>query len=455
MLDYGPTMGAVTDVVFFDRERETAPVERLRAWQWERLTAGLREVWASNPFWRARLEAAGLRDVRDLASWDDFAALPRLAKADLVADQTAHPPFGTNLTYPLDRYIRVFQTSGTTGQPLRWLETEESWTSWWARCWAFVYRGAGLGPGDRIFFPFSFGLFVGFWGGFEGARTLGALAISGGGQDSPTRLHRIRELGATALVCTPSYGLHLAEVAAGQGIDPAGLGVRTTIHAGEPGAGIPAVRRRLESLWGARVYDHAGMTEVGAYGFECAAQTGPHVNELEFVAEVLDPETGRPAGPGEVGELTLTNLGRWGSPVFRYRSGDRVRLAASACPCGRTFARLEGGILGRVDDMMVIRGVNVFPSALEGIVRRFDVVDEFQIEVFQRGAMDEVRLLLEIDGHAPDTVAERVAEAVRRDIGIRIDVAAVAARSLPRYELKARRVVRRTDERGETGGARP
>jgi phenylacetate-CoA ligase len=185
---------------------------------------------------------------------------------------------------------------------------------------------------------------------------------------------------------------------------------------------------------------------VGAYGFECAAQTGLHVNELEFVAEVLDPETGRPAGPGEVGELTLTNLGRWGSPVFRYRSGDRVRLAATPCACGRTFARLEGGILGRVDDMLVIRGVNVFPSALEGIVRRFDAVDEFQIEVFQRGAMDEVRLLLEIDGHAPDTVAGRVAEAVRRDVGIRIEVAAVPARSLPRYELKARRVVRRTDE---------
>ncbi len=432
---------------FHDHDRETAPAERLRAWQWERLQAGLGEVWATNPFWRTRLEAAGLRDPRDVASWDDFVRLPRLEKSDLVADQASHPPFGTNLTYPLERYIRVFQTSGTTGQPIRWLETEASW-AWWARCWAFVYRGAGLGAGDRIFFPFSFGLFVGFWAGFEGARTLGALAISGGGQDSPARLHWIRELGATALVCTPSYGLHLAEVAAGQGIDPAELGVRTTIHAGEPGAGIPAVRRRLESLWGARVYDHAGMTEVGAYGFECPAQAGLHVNELEFVAEVLDPENGRPVAPGEVGELTLTNLDRWGAPVFRYRSGDRVRLAAAPCPCGRTFARLEGGILGRVDDMLVVRGVNVFPSALEGIVRRFDGVDEFQIEVFRRGAMDEVRLLLEIDGHppdAPDTILRRVAEAVRQDIGIRVEVAAAPARSLPRYELKARRVVRRAD----------
>jgi phenylacetate-CoA ligase len=435
------------DVPFFDRARETAPREMLRGWQWERLVGGLGEVLAANAFWGARLRAAGVQDPRDVSSWSDFTKLPRLTKAELTADQATHPPFGTNRTYPLERYVRVFQTSGTTGPPIRWLETDASWT-WWARCWATVFRTAGLGPGDRLFFPFSFGLFVGFWAGLEGARTIGAMAIPGGGQDSPTRLHAIRELGATALVCTPSYGLHLAEVGRAQGLDPAALGVRTTIHAGEPGAGIPAVRARLEALWGARAYDHAGMTEVGAYGFECAAQAGLHINELEFVAEVLDPESGQPVAPGEVGELTLTNLDRWGAPVLRYRSGDRVRLATGACACGRTFARLEGGLLGRVDDMLVVRGVNVFPSALEGIVRRFTVVDEFQIEVFRRGVLDEVRLLLEIDGgqRPADSVRETlagVAEAIRRDLGIRIEVAAVPARTLPRFELKARRVVRR------------
>jgi len=438
---------AATDVPFFDRARETAPLETLRGWQWERLAGGLGDLLASNAFWRARLHAAGIRDPRDLASWADFAKLPRLTKGELAADQAAAPPFGTNRTYPLDRYVRVFQTSGTTGPPIRWLETDASWT-WWARCWATVFRAAGLGPGDRLFFPFSFGLFVGFWAGLEGARVIGAMAVPGGGQDSPTRLHAIRELGATALVCTPSYGLHLAEVGGAQGLDPAALGVRTTVHAGEPGAGIPAVRARLEALWGARAYDHAGMTEVGAYGFECVAQAGLHVNELEFVAEVLDPDSGRPVAPGEIGELTLTNLGRWGAPVLRYRSGDRVRFATSPCSCGRTYARLEGGILGRVDDMLVVRGVNVFPSALEGIVRRFPVIDEFQIEVFRRGVLDEVRLLLEIDDGARPAGSVRetltgVAEAIRRDLGIRIEVSAVPARTLPRYELKARRIVRR------------
>ena len=208
------------------------------------------------------------------------------------------------------------------------------------------------------------------------------------------------------------------------------------------------MRQRLEALWGARAYDHAGMTEVGAYGFECIAQSGLHVNELEFVAEVLEPESGRPVAPGEIGELTLTNLGRWGAPVLRYRSGDRVRLAARACACGRTFARLEGGILGRVDDMLVVRGVNVFPSALEGIVRRFAMVDEFQIEVFRRGVLDEVRLLLEIDGSArplgacarPSTGSPRRSGATSGS-GSRWPPCRPGP--LPRYELKARRVVRR------------
>src|SRR5438876_5393554 len=179
------------------------------------------------------------------------------------------------------------------------------------------------------------------------------------------------------------------------------------------------------------------MTEVGAYGYECAEQAGLHVNETEFIAEVIDPGTERPAREGE---LVLTNLGRLGSPLVRYRTGDRVRLAEAPCGCGRTFVRLEGGILGRLDDMLIVRGVNVFPSAIEGIVRRFPAVDEFQIEVFRHGELDEVCVLIEL----ADTAGVRpVQEALREALGIRLEVAAVPPRSLPRYELKARRVVRR------------
>jgi len=412
--------------------------ELLKQHQWTRLVALVQAALPANRFLGARCARAGLADPRDLRTWDDFERLPLTTKSELVEDQAAHPPFGTNLSYPLDRYVRVHQTSGTTGTPLRWLDTEESW-AWWARCWTVVLRAAGVGPGDRVFFPFSFGLFVGFWAGFEGARALGALAIPGGGQDTAQRLAAMESLGATAVCCTPSYALHLAEVARERGIALDRLGVRTTVHAGEPGAGIPAVRARIEAAWGARAYDHAGMTEMGAYGFECAAQAGLHVNEAEFITEVVDPATGRPA---DEGELVLSNLGRAGSPLLRYRTGDRVRVARAACACGRTFLRLDGGILGRVDDMLIVRGVNVFPSALEGIVRRFPAVDEFVIEVYRRGQLDEVRLLLEVQGQA-GVVAAAVQEAVRVDLGIRVEAVPVPGQSLPRYELKARRLVRR------------
>ncbi len=425
----------------FDPALETLGPSALAQHQWRRIQKLVAEVCGAaggsgNVFLQRKWRAVGLRAPGDLAGWNDFRRLPFTQKIELVADQAAHPPFGTNLTYPLDRYVRVHQTSGTSGQPLRWLDTQESW-DWWARCWGFVLRGAGLGPTDRVFFPFSFGLFIGFWAGFEGARALGALAIPGGGQDSATRLAWMDKLGATALVCTPSYALHLVGIARERGVDLAKLPVRVTVHAGEPGASIPAVRARIEDGWSARAFDHAGMTEMGAYGFECAEQAGLHVNETEFVAEVIDPVTERPAREGE---LVLTNLGRFGSPVVRYRTGDRVRLDESPCGCGRTFIRLESGILGRIDDMLIVRGVNVFPSAIEGIVRRFPAVDEFQIEVFRDGALDEIRVVLEADD-ASVTLAVR--EAFRADLGIRLEVAVVPPRTLPRYELKAQRVVRK------------
>jgi phenylacetate-CoA ligase len=424
--------------LFFDRHLETLDADALLEHQWGRLVTLARAVVPANRFITAQWTRAGLAGPEDLRGWDDFRRLPFTCKRELVEDQAAHPPFGSNLTYPLDRYVRVHQTSGTTGAPLRWLDTQDSW-AWWARCWGFVLRGAGLGPGDRVFFPFSFGLFVGFWSGFEGVRALGAMAIPGGGQDSAQRLAAMEALGATAVCCTPSYALRLAEVARERGVALDRLGVRTTVHAGEPGAGIPAVRARIEAAWGARAYDHVGMTEVGAYGFECAARTGPHINEAEFIAEVIDPSTGQPAAEGE---LVLSNLGRVGSPLLRYRTGDRVRLARGRCECGRSFVRLEGGILGRVDDMLIVRGVNVFPSALEGIVRRFGAVDEFLIEVYRRGQLDEVRLLVEVRGHA-EPVAAALQEAMRVDLGIRVEVVPVPGQSLPRYELKARRLVMR------------
>ncbi|HET9001577.1 MAG TPA: phenylacetate--CoA ligase family protein [bacterium] len=428
---------------FVDRTLESMAREDLSAYQWQRLVPMLLRIQKSNLFYRSKWEGAGTEVPQAAGDWEAFRRLPFTTKTELVADQVATPPFGSDLTYPLDRYVRLHQTSGTTGRPLRWLDTAESW-EWWQRCWTFVYRAAGMGAGDRIYFAFSFGPFIGFWAGFDAARRLGALAIPGGGLDTQVRIRALIEAQATVLVCTPSYALRLAEVARAAGIETASLGVRVTIHAGEPGASIASTKRRIEAAWGARCIDHTGLTEVGATGFTCAAGA-LHLNESEFVAEVLNPATHAVVPSGD-GELVLTNLGRDGSPVIRYRTGDRVRLLDTRCVCGRTFARLDGGVLGRVDDMLVVRGMNVFPSAIEDAVRRFECVDEFRVEVRRRAEMLELRVVVEIDdarwsAAAIASTLEELREALRTACGIRVEIAAVGAGSLPRFQLKANRVI--------------
>jgi phenylacetate-CoA ligase len=409
--------------------------ECLKARQMERLRALLQAVVERNSFYREKLAGAGVRHAADVGCLDDLARLPFTTKQELSADQEAHPPFGTDLTEAIESYVRVHQTSGTTGRPLRCLDTAESW-AWWGRCWETVYLNAGVMAADRIFFAFSFGPFIGFWSAFEGARSLGALALPGGGMSSLQRLHAIVDNQATVLVSTPTYALHLAEAARREGIDLAGSAVRLTIHAGEPGANIDSTRRRIEASWGARAFDHAGATEVGAWGFECPQRAGLHLNEEEFIGEIIDPTNGRTA---DEGELVITNLGRIGMPVIRYRTGDKVVAERDACACGLPFIRFRGGVVGRIDDVLIIRGVNVFPSAIENIVRRFEEVVEFGIDVHRRGELDEIELHVELRPGSGQEVGGALEAALREALGLRAGVVAVAAGTLPRYELKAKR----------------
>ena len=411
--------------------------DAVRRQQGERLEAMLAEVGARNAFYRRRLAAANVRPG-ELRAPEDLARLPLLTKGDLVQDQLAHPPYGTFLTYPVDRYVRLHQTSGTTGRPMRWVDTEEDWR-WWGRCWAAVYAGAGVTAADRIFFAFAFGPFVGFWSAMEGARAVGALAIPGGGMDSVARLRAILDHGATVLCCTPTYALHLAEVAGREGIGIRPGPVRVTIHAGEPGASIPATQRRIEEVWGARCCDHWGMTEVGPAGTPCLArQDGQHLNEAEYIPEVIHPETGQALPAGQRGELVMTNLGRWGAPAIRYRTGDLVEPEVGPCPCGSPYLFLRGGVVGRADDMVTVRGVNVFPSAIEAIVRELPEVVEFSVEVTKGRALEELGIRIEVNGNGA-AVAARLVDLVRHRMGLRPLVEVAPDGSLPRYELKARR----------------
>ncbi len=433
------TKAEKTDLTYFNREIETASRDELTRRQSAQMQTLLREVLASNPFYQKKLRQAGLNDARDFRSLADITHLPFTHKQELVDDQEAHPPFGTDLTYPLDHYIRLHQTSGTMGKPMRWLDTRESW-DWWAHGWGSVYRAAGVSERDRIFFAFSFGPFIGFWSAWAGAEKIGALAISGGAQDSVQRLRHLIDLRATTLCCTPSYALHLAEIARRENIDLRASTVARIIVAGEPGGSIPGTKARIEEAWGAKLYDHTGATEVGAHGFTCVAESGVHLNEGEFFVEVFDPLTG---APSDEGELIITNLGRLGSPVIRYRTGDHVRLNRAACECGRTFVRMDGGIIGRIDQMLIVRGVNIYPSAIEAIVRAFPEVQEFAVDVYRVEEMDDLEVKVEVAGADGQAIAEKIARDCAHRLGLRVKVSPALPNSLPRFELKARRLTDR------------
>jgi phenylacetate-CoA ligase len=362
------------------------------------------------------------RKVESLKSLDGLFT----AKQELIDDQAANPPFGTNLTFPLERYTRFCQTSGTSGHPLHWLDTNESW-NWMLGNWDRVYQAAGVTARDHIFFAFSFGPFLGFWTAFEAATRMGALAIPGGGMRTSARLHTILDTRATVLCCTPTYAIRLAEAVAESKISLERSSIRRIIVAGEPGGSIPSTRAHIEKLWpGATVVDHHGMTETGPVSYGCPARPGVlHVIESSYIAEVLD------------GELILTNLGRIGSPLIRYRTGDLVKAVRGICACGTTDIALEGGILGRSDDMVVVRGVNIYPTAVEEVLRA-EGVTEYRVEVRTERALTELRIQVEAEHGA----ASRLEAALTNAFSLRIPVSSVDAGSLPRFEAKSKRWVR-------------
>src|SRR5262245_46686821 len=414
---------------------------QLRAWQDERLRLLLSEL-ATNQFYEEKFGFAGMK-MAEARGAADLSRLPFTTKSELAAEQLEHPPYGGLLTYPLSRYRYLHQTSGTTGRPLRWLDTAEDWETF-LRCWAEVYRGAGVTENDLVFCAFSFGPYVSHWTGIDGARYVGALALSGGGMSSEQRLRAILDNRCPALVSTPTYALRPADGASGRRLDLRASDIRITIHAGEPGASVPNVKRRIEAAWGARCFDHAGATEVGAWGFDCQAEDGAiHLNELEFIFELIDPETCRAVDAGVRGELVITTLGRAGMPVLRYRTGDLVELTTEPCACGRTLARIKGGVLGRADDMLSVRGVNVYPAVIDNLIHAVPSIIEYEVEIRRVAEMDDLLLKLETDErHSFAEVERAILAAFRAQLNIRVSVAQADRGSLPRYEFKARRYKR-------------
>jgi phenylacetate-CoA ligase len=412
--------------------------------QTRRLTEMLDAIIPRNRFYTTKFADAGI-DIAGIRCLEDLRTLPVTTKQELVDSQIQQPPYGANLSFPSTAYARLHQTSGTTGRPMRWLDTHDSW-NWIMECWRQIYLLAGVLKEDRLFFPFSFGPFIGFWAAFEGATRLGNFVIAGGGMSTSIRLQAMVENEATVVCCTPTYALRMAEVAAEDGIDLKECSVRTVIVAGEPGGAIPATRSRIESAWDAQVIDHWGMTEIASLGVESTDRPGGmYLLETEVIAEIVDPETLGPVAPGEVGELLITNLGRIGSPLIRYRTRDLVQAGTDEDPSERQLLWLSGGILGRSDDMVTVRGNNVFPSSVEAVLREIDEVAEFRIDVRTVREMHELCITVEPTAAAADRVqevAKTVSESLRKRLGFTCGVKTAEPGQLPRFELKGRRFFR-------------
>ncbi|MFQ5932108.1 MAG: phenylacetate--CoA ligase family protein [Nitrospiraceae bacterium] len=436
--------------IYLEPEIETASRETIRKIQATKFLGQVRHAYENSPFYRKKFKEAGLKP-EDIHSLDDLTLFPFTTKDELKADQAEHPPWGSILAVPMDDCLRVHSTSATTGRPLMYLDTPEDWEGFY-RSYARGLYGMGIRKSDMVMCAFSYGPWIGFWSGFFAAQEIGCLMFPAGGFSTEQRIDSLLTYPISVLGSTPSYALYMAEEAKKRGIDLAKQAkIRITWHTGEPGASIPATKKKLEKAFGARCYDLPGLTEVAAWGFSCAEHSGlVHVHEDYCYPEVLDLQTGKPVAPGGEGELVFTSLYRKAMPLIRYRTRDVVKVADRVCPCGRTLFSLDGGVLGRLDDMKKIRGVVVYPGRIEEIVRQYDGVDEYQV-IFKRvSGLDEIVVRIDpspaILAERHETLQNEIAHGLQIGLGIRAVVELAPSGSLPRWDHKAKRVV---DERVE------
>jgi len=440
-------------------DRETmAPAER-EALIARRLQAIVRWAWDRSPFYRRKWDEAGVHPDH-LRTLEDLLRFPVVTKTELRQEQAAHPPFGRYLCVDHAEVARIHGTSGTTGNPTAFGIGRDDWRRI-ANAHARIMWGMGLRPGDTIFIASFFSLYIGSWGALAGGERLRATCFPfGAGVPGQTLMavRWLRETRPSAFYGTPSYALHLAEVAAEEKVDPREFGLRVMFFSGEPGAGIPATKRQIEDTFGAACIDSGSMAEMTPWmtNAECEFRGGMHLWQDIVYCEVCDPHTLVPVPYGREGTPVYTHLERTSQPMIRLVSGDLTRWVDDPCECGRTYPRLPRGIYGRLDDMCIIRGANVYPSVIEDALRATEGFGgEFQMVISRERALDELVLRVEYDHAvarraqaAPGALAalgERIAARLRSIIGIRPIVRLEAPGTLPRTEFKAKRVV---DNRG-------
>ena len=424
----------------------TLPQEKLRQLQLKKFQGIFKWAYDNSPFYHNLYRDAGI-EPGDIKTLDDIRKVPKVKKADLRAIQGKEPyPYGSILAVPLEQVTEYRQTSGTTGQPVYHPETWQDW-EWSAESWAYILYAHTFRDYDRVYLPFGYSMFIAFWAGHYAAEKIGCEVVPGGVLDTEARLLKIRELKATALMATPTYVLGMADTARNKlGIDPAkDLNIRKISVAGEPGGSIPATRKRMEEAWGAKVYDSAGATEIGHWGYECEAQCGLHTNDAFHLVEIEDIETGETiTEPGRKGSMIVSTFDRLAHPCIRFDSKDVIEWSPiEKCECGRTFRLLHGGIIGRADDIKKVKGVLLAPGAIEEVVRAIPQLgDEYEIEVTKKGDTDNITLRVELlpEHEAKiDAVREDLVRELRLTTGLRYDLEFRKYGTLPRYDTKAKR----------------
>lgn len=432
---------------------ETMERDELRDLQLRRFRRQLVHVYEHSPFYRDKLDAAGIHpdEIETLA---DVRRIPTTTKAELRDAQSGDPfPYGSLLAADLHEVTEYHQTSGTTGTPVRQADSWADW-EWWSDCWATVLWAQGIRPDDRVFFPFSYNVFIAFWAGHSACERIGAEVVPGGNLSSAQRVRTMADLECTCFMSTPTYALRLAEVAEQEGLNPKAMPIERVVCAGEPGASVPGTKQRLEEAWNATVFDHAGATEVGAWGFTCEEATSVmHYNEGQFLVEVLG-EDGEPVDDGERGELVITPLNRRAQPYIRFELNDIVLYRDhDACDCGRTFGIAEGGVRGRSDDLTKVNGTLLSPIAVEDTVRQADVVgEEFEIHIDphpEKAGLDLMTVRVERrpgDDRSTEDIRERIQNELKVALGMSCRVEVLPHETLDRAELKADRLTDRREE---------
>jgi phenylacetate-CoA ligase len=435
----------IADQKYWNPVLETLPRDRLRDLQLKKFKRIFQWAYDHSKFHRNLYQKAGL-GPGDIRLFEDIRRVPKVEKAMMREIQCKDPfPYGDALCVPLEEVTVFRQTSGTTGQPVYQPDTWQDW-EWWAECWSYILWAQGYRAKDRVFIPFGYNVFVAFWAGHYAAEKMGCEVIPGGVLDTQARILKIQELKATAMMATPTYILGMADTARNKlGIEPSELSINKITCAGEPGASIPSTKKRMETSWGARVYDHAGATEIGAWSYECRNQPGGiHVNEAFFLVEIEDMQTGEIIQePGRRGKMIITALDRQAQPCIRFDAKDVIEWDPNSCDCGRTFRLIKGGVLGRSDDITKVKGVLLAPAAIEAVVRGIDGLgDEYEVVVDKLGDMDRIKLKVELISGAEDSakaIEAQLKDQLRLKTNLAYRIEFYDYGRLPRYEIKARR----------------